>query len=210
MKTLASVLGAGVLALVLGGCHTTTYKSTPDASALTDDQKFTLAYMWNEEKLAKDLYLALNDVWPQATLSNIATKSETTHEAMVETLVAAYDINITNLVDYEKAYSEEELLALAPGEFAIPKLQKLYDTLYADGAASAQDALEAGCKVEVTDINDLTAYIAVVDGVDDIVSTFESLRSDSQMHYGKFDQALKDMGITEGCCILGDAYCLNP
>lgn len=209
MKRAAFALCSVALAGLLAGCHSTDYQSTPDADALTDEQKFTLAYMWNEEKLAKDLYLALNEIWPQETLANIANKSETLHEAMVETLVEAYDINITNLDDYEQSYSEAELRTLAPGEFAIAQLQNLYDTLYAEGAASAQDALEAACKVEVTDINDLTAYIVVAEGADDLVSTFESLRSDSYMHYGKFDQALKAMDVTEGCCILGEAYCLN-
>lgn len=209
MKPYTFALCTVALAGILGGCHTTDYKSSVDVSALSSDQKFSLAYMWNEEKLAKDLYLALNAIWPQETLNNIANKSETLHEAMVETLVASYDINITNLDDYAKHYSEEELRALAPGEFAIPKLQQLYDTLYAEGAASAQDALEAACMVEVNDINDLTGYIAAAEGADDLVSTFESLRSDSYMHYSKFNQALKAMDVTEGCCILGEAYCLN-
>lgn len=51
---------------------------------LTNEQKFTLAYMWNEEKLAKDIYLELNKVHPSNTLYNIATRAETKHQASVE------------------------------------------------------------------------------------------------------------------------------
>lgn len=180
---------------------------TTAASRLTDDQKYTLAYMWNEEKLAKDIYLALNDVWPNQVLYNIATRSETQHEAMVEALVEAYDINITDLDDYAERYSEAELRAFGPGAYGVPAVQALYGTLYAKGVRSAQDALEVGCMVEVTDINDLNEDIATATGADDLVAVFESLRSGSYNHYWAFDNALKTMGVSEGCCILGETFC---
>ena len=122
---------------------------------LNDDQKYALAYMWNEEKLAKDIYLALSDLHPHNTLYNIATRSETQHEAAVEALVQKYDINITNLQDYTVSYSEEELRSLAPGSYAVPEIQTLYNTLHEKGSESLQDALEVGCMVEVTDVEDL-------------------------------------------------------
>lgn len=182
--------------------------SSDDSSdELSDDQKYTLAYMWNEEKLAKDIYLALNDVWPNQVFYNIATKSETQHEAAVEALVQAYDINITNLDDYEENYSEAELRAFAPGTYGVPAVQELYDTLYAKGVQSAQDALEVGCMVEVTDVNDLNEDIEIAEGADDLVTTFEHLRSGSYNHYWAFDRALKNMGVADGCCILGDDFC---
>jgi len=140
-------------------------------SNLTVEQKYTLAYMWNEEKLAKDIYLALNDLTPHQTLYNIATRSEVQHEAEVENLVQKYDINITNLIDYEISYSEEELRALAPGQYTVPEVQELYNTLYAKGSQSLQDALEVGC------------------------------------NYWAFDRALKNIGVSEGCCSLGEEYC---
>jgi hypothetical protein len=182
--------------------------SSDDSSdELSDDQKYTLAYMWNEEKLAKDIYLALNDVWPNQVFYNIATKSETQHEAAVEALVQAYDINITNLDDYEENYSEAELRAFAPGTYGVPAVQELYDTLYTKGIQSAQDALEVGCMVEVTDVNDLNEDIAIAQGIDDLVTTFKNLRSGSYTHYWAFDNALKSMGVTDGCCVLGSEYC---
>ncbi len=174
---------------------------------LSDEQKYALAYMWNEEKLAKDIYLALNELTPHNTLYNIATRSEVRHEAAVEDLVRKYDINITNLENYEISYSEEELRALAPGEYAVPEIQELYDTLYAMGSQSLQDALEVGCVVEVTDVNDLNRYIEIAEGEEDLVETFEFLRSGSYNHYWAFDRALKSMGVNDGCCSLGEEYC---
>ncbi len=122
---------------------------------LTDAQKYTLAYMWNEEKLAKDIYLALNEDFPAEVLYNIPTKSEIKHQQAVEDLIQKYDINITNLTDYTEAYSEAELRAFEPGHYGIEAIQDLYDALYLKGSQSLQDAYEVGCMVEVTDIDDL-------------------------------------------------------
>ncbi len=176
-------------------------------SVLNDEQKHTLAYMWNEEKLAKDIYLAINEINPHYLLYNIATKSETRHQASVQRIVEAYDLNISSLVDYSGSYSEAELEALAPGEYAIDELQTLYDTLYLKGIQSTQDALEVGCLVEVTDINDLDEDIQIAQGADDVVNVFENLRDGSYRHYWAFDGALKAMGISDGCCVLGEEYC---
>ena len=176
-------------------------------SNLTDEQKYTLAYMWNEEKLAKDIYLALNGLTPHQSLYNIATRSETRHEAAVESLVQKYDINITNLENYEISYSEEELRALAPGQYSVPEVQELYDTLYAKGSQSLQDALEVGCMVEVTDVNDLDEDIEIAGDAEDLTIVFSFLRSGSYNHYWAFDRALKNLGVTDGCCSLGEEYC---
>jgi len=181
--------------------------SSVAASDLSSEQKYALAYMWNEEKLAKDIYLALNEVQPAQVLYNIATRAETQHQAAVEQLVQRYDINITNLVDYAHAYSESELRALAPGQYGIDAIQSLYDALYLKGSQSMQDAYEVGCMVEVTDINDLDEDIAIAADAEDIVRTFESLREGSYNHYWAFDSALKNMGISDGCCVVGEAYC---
>jgi hypothetical protein len=206
------VLLASLTGLMLGGCgHSTSSAQATSVAELTDDQKYALAYMWNEEKLAKDIYLALYDTWEGDTLTlyNIATQSETRHIETVEGLVEAYDINITNLDDYNDSYSEAELRALDAGEYAIAELQELYNTLYAEGNASEQEALQVGCKVEVKDIADLNESIAIAEGVDDLVGAFELLRLQSYQHYKEISDTLRSIGVTEGCCVLGDAYCLD-
>ena len=63
-------------ALVFTGCGSSDTTSTPiastpspeqpapgqpsDSDLLSEDQKYSLAYMWHEEKLAKEIYLELN------------------------------------------------------------------------------------------------------------------------------------------------------
>ncbi len=176
-------------------------------SNLTDAQKYTIAYMWNEEKMAKDLYLALDALYAQKTFSNIATKSETKHQEAVEALAQKYDLNISDTVDFNGSYSQEALASVAPGEFTMDEIKSLYDTLYAKGQSSLQDALETGCMVEVTDVDDLLADIETAQGADDLVLVYNFLLSGSYNHYWAFDRALKANGVADGCCSLGEEYC---
>ena len=163
--------------------------------------------MWHEEKLAKEIYLELNKVNPARQLENIALKSEVKHIARVQEVVAHYDINITNLADYEISYSQEELEAMPVGVFAVPEIQELYDALYDIGIASKQSALEVGCMVEVVDINDLDDFMVTAGDNQYLIDAFTFLRDGSYRHYWAFDKGLKNMGVSDGCCSLGEEYC---
>lgn len=180
--------------------------STP-LSDLSFEQKATLAYMWDEERLARDLYLALNELTPSNTLYKIATKAESKHVEAVEALVKKYDLNILNGIDFSGGYSEQALEAINDNEFITPELTTLYDVLYTKGSQSLQDALEVGCMVEVTDINDLDRDIEVAGDAEDVVMVFENLREGSYSHYWAFDKVLKNMGVSDGCCAVGSEYC---
>jgi len=176
-------------------------------SVLTLEQKATLAYMWDEERLARDIYLTLNDLTPSNTLYNIATNAESQHVISVESLIKKYDLNILNSVDYSGGYSAEALEAVNDNEFITPELTALYDVLYAVGSVSQEDALKVGCMVEVTDITDLDRDIEVAGDAEDIVMIFENLRKGSYSHYWAFDSALKNLGVSDGCCAVGSEYC---
>lgn len=217
MKQITSICTAAA-ALFLTACsggsdpvQATAATATTPASLTTPElnttQKYALAYMWHEEKLAYDLYIALDTLYGAQPFYKIAANSEINHMGAVEILVKNYDINITNLQDYTVAYSEAQLRALEPGKFAVPELQTLYDTLINKGSRNLQEALEAACMVEVTDVDDLDAFLVQSEGFDDIVTAFEWLRAGSYKHYWAFDGALKTLGIVEGCCSLGSEYC---
>jgi len=183
--------------------------TTMSYSELNDDIKYTLAYMWNEERLAYDIYNALGALNSDTKVfTNIAQRSEIKHISLVEDLVKKYDLNITNLVDYKENYSLAELQAFAPGEYSIGAIQDLYDTLFSKGEVSKQAALEVGCMVEVVDVDDLDKDIIIAQEANatDVVSVFEVLRSGSYSHYWAFNQNLINMGVSEGCAVLGDEY----
>ncbi len=182
-------------------------------STLTEDMKYALSYMWHEEKLAKDIYLSLNEINYNKQMYNIATKSETVHENLVEDLAVRYDLNLTNVADYKEYYAKEDLANLAQGEFAITKIQDLYNALYDFGKVSPQQTLQVGCMVEVTDINDLNEFIAKSSEASDLLAVFDFLKEGSYKHYWSFDNGLKSIGVADGCCSLGVIngvnYCHN-
>ncbi len=170
---------------------------------LSQEQKYSLSYMWHEEKLAYEIYLEINKVQPASQFVNIATKSEIKHIQAVEEMIKNYDINITNLKDYTIEYSENELQEMPIGKFAIDATQILYDSLYAKGIKSPRDAMEVGCMVEVTDIMDLDKFLKDVEGKQDLIDTFVFLKKGSYNHYWAFDDGLKNLGVNDGCCSLG-------
>jgi hypothetical protein len=220
MKSTSLIVAGFLAAFFIVGCGSSDSTDTgavapppsdPDTPSvsdqLTEDQKYSLAYMWHEEKLAKEIYLELNKLNPAQQLENIATKSEVKHIARVQELVQVYDINITNLADYEISYSAEELNNMPVGVFAVPEIQDLYNTLYDLGSASKQAALEVGCMVEVVDINDLDKFLVTAGDNQYLIDAFTFLRDGSYTHYWAFDSGLKSMGIGDGCCSLGSEYC---
>ncbi len=54
--------------------------------------------------------------------------------------------------------------------------------------------------VEVTDINDLLERMEDLDGADDIKLIYNNLLLGSYSHYWSFDNALKTLNVTDGCC----------
>ncbi|CAA6803027.1 MAG: Unknown protein [uncultured Sulfurovum sp.] len=180
-----------------------------EKSTLTQELQDSITYMYNEEKLAKDVYLNVYAKQAQKQLYNIATKSEVKHEEAVNDLAKKYDLNITLYPDTEVPYDQKSLENYASGEFPVVAIQELYDTLYDKGIQSPKDALEVGCMVEVTDIDDLNKYInqATQSNATDVLAVFNFLREGSYKHYWAFNEALQNIGVSDGCCSLGATYC---
>ena len=181
---------------------------------LTPELEETIAYMGNEERLAHDVYLNLynyhlNNGVEIKQLFNIATGAEVQHIEIVQSLVRKYNLDASTIIDNPVADSSITPDNMPSGQYGIPVIQNLYDTLYAKGLASQQDALEVGCMVEVTDVNDLNADIALAEtaGAADVVAAYNVLRDGSYNHYWAFDSGLKNIGVTDGCCSLGAEYC---
>ena len=182
-------------------------------SALTPELKNSLAYMGNEERLAYDVYHNLYNYHMTESaveikqLKNISEKSEIKHVGIVQDIVNRYSLNpedVTNVID-PVASKDIAFEDMPSGKYDIPAIQALYDVLYSKGVASQKDALEVGCMVEVTDVDDLDRYITMAEesNATDIVDAFNVLRDGSYNHYWAFDKGLKKLDIAEGCCSLG-------
>jgi len=181
-------------------------------STLTQELKDAIAYMGNEERLAYDVYMNLYEYHMTngtqiAQLQNIASRSEQTHVGIVQSIVQKYDLGADDLTDITDGVADNNVSFedMPRGEYDIPAIQDLYDALYTKGTVSPQDALEVGCLVEVTDINDLDHYLTLAQDSEaaDVQIAFEVLRDGSYSHYWAFDKGLKALGVTEGCCSLG-------
>ena len=190
-----------------------------NTSELTQELKDSITFMYSEEGLAYDVYMNIyqfqvNNNMPTANqLQQIASGdqsgSEKEHIAAVNDLAVKYDLNITKYPDTDHPYSTNDLERYGSGEFPVEPIQELYNTLYDKGIQSQQDALEVGCIVEIVDIHDLDEYIKQAEeaNVSDVLDVFKFLRNGSYSHYRAFDEGLKKIGVTEGCCTLGNDYC---
>ena len=184
------------------------------SSTLTEDLKDSITYMYNEEGLAYDVYMNVyNELLTTKNitvgqLKNIAQNAETKHMQAVDGLAVKYDLNMTTYDPTLEPYSKE---GIGNGKYSVQHIQDLYDALYAKGIKSKKDALEVGCMVEVVDVDDLENYIALAteSNATDVLEVFDFLITGSYKHYWQFDQGLKDIGISGGCCSVDDEFSLG-
>lgn len=148
------------------------------AVEITDEEADSLIFMREEEKLARDVYLTLYDVWETAVFNNIAS-SEQIHMDAILTLIDQY-----GLVD--------PAAGNAVGVFIDPYLQALYDQLVATGSQSLVDALTVGATIEEIDIIDLDEYITATTNRD-IIKVYTSLLAGSENHLRAFVPQLEQL-----------------
>jgi hypothetical protein len=145
-----------------------------NTTALTQDQIDDLLFMYQEEKVARDVYIKMYELWNHPVFNNIKD-SEQSHTDAVEALLISYEIDIpianTNI-----------------GEFKLVELQELYDTLIAKGKLSLTDALEVGVMIEEKDITDIVEKM--VDVPADIETVYGNLLSGSYNHLDAFNNVL--------------------
>lgn len=193
-----------------------------DAMPLTPQAQDLITFSWDEEKMAKDLYLNLyaelqaqgEEIKP---LYNVATNSESKHQDTMQSLASKYDLDLIGFANSDgnsvmTGYDETALAALPSAQFILPEVQAMYDDVlwahYIEGGANAVSALEAACMVEVIDVNDLNQSIDQANGLGayELVVALESLRSGSYNHYWAFDSALVQQGVAAGCGSLGEMF----
>lgn len=146
------------------------------AATLTTAQKASLLFMYQEEKVARDVYITLGKQYPTATTFSNILLSEQLHMDAVEKLCIKYGVDITNV-------NEAEV-----GVFVLPELQALYTTLVIQGSVSLLEGQRVGVVIEQKDITDILA--AEVGMPSDVVNVFENLRSGSYSHLDAFNKAV--------------------
>jgi hypothetical protein len=145
---------------------------------ITGEEAAGLVWMREEEKLARDVYLALFDLWGTRIFSNIASSEDTHMEAVAE-LIDRY-----GLVD---PVGDNPI-----GVFTDPALQGLYDDLVARGGESPAAALEVGAFIEELDIDDLRDRAT---DTADIDLVYANLEKGSRNHLRAFTKTLSNRGV---------------
>ena len=139
------------------------------ASELSAEESAALLFMYEEEKLARDIYNQMFALWAQQKFQNIAS-SEQTHMDQIKLLLDRYGLTAP---------------ALASGQFADANLQDLYNQLIAQGSVSLVEALKVGATIEQVDIADLQTRLAQTDNAD-IQLVYNNLLNGSYNHLAAF------------------------
>lgn len=132
-----------------------------------------LAFMVQEEKLARDVYALAASLYPDRIFTTI-NRSESTHMAALRVLLDRYDV-------------ADPTAGAKPGVFADDDLQALYTKLAAQVRVSRDQAVQAGILVEVADIADLKDALTLK-APSDVRTVLGNLLAGSQRHLAAFQR----------------------
>lgn len=140
----------------------------------------SLLHLYEEEKLAGDVYKTLNEKWNLQVFTNIS-KAEDHHQSMVAALLDKYEI------DY--------VVNSEIGKFENRELQQLYTELTQKGLTSIDQALLVGATIEDLDIFDLEKALTEEVDNEDISMVYSNLKRGSENHMRAFNRWLSRYAI---------------
>ena len=154
-----------------------------NSGGLTEKQKDTLYFIFQEEKVARDVYITLGKLYPDETTFSSIQLSEQEHILSAQVLCERYGIDTSAVnLSLEDAYV---------GLFDLKEMQNLYDDCVELGQSSLLEAIRVGILIEVTDIADLEE--ASVGMPSDVVNTYENLKDGSLSHLAAFEASEKSL-----------------
>lgn len=149
--------------------------ANPAAEELSEIEKEEILFLWEEEKLARDVYRNMFDKYKTKIFSNIS-KSEQSHMDSVKKILDRYKLSVP--VDPSKT-----------GNFRNPEIIALYKELMERGNNSLYDAYRVGLDIELMDIEDLTARLQTVSDPE-MRRIYENLLEASFNHKAAFEKNL--------------------
>jgi hypothetical protein len=151
----------------------------PATTTLTQAESDGLAYMREEERLARDVYRELGTQYSVSAFTKIAA-SEVRHTAAVDLLLDRYAV--ADPADPD-----------VPGVYQYAELQDLYAELLDQGDDSVVAALKVGIAIEELDIADLKARMAATTNAD-LDRVYANLLRGSEQHLNTFEGLLASYG----------------
>lgn len=150
--------------------------------AQTTLEKDGIVFMYEEEKLARDVYDSMFVKWNLNPFGHIR-RSERMHMGEMQGLLKKYRVEDPALKETDQ-----------PGVFHNASLQALYNELVAKGSLSVKDALKAGALIEEVDIRDLKERKKNA-LQKEILEAYDFLIMGSENHLRAFCRNLKGEGI---------------
>lgn len=165
-------------------------KSESVDEQLTEAEIHGILFMREEEKLARDVYIYLYEIFPLRPFLNIS-KSEQAHMDAIKYLIDTYEL-------------EDPVGENPEGVFQNEELQQLYDELIETGSTSREEALKAGALIEEVDIIDLRTELEEIAENEDVIRVFENLCTASERHLRAFVRVLKLYDVEYRPVLLSD------
>jgi len=160
------------VAALCGNCNFT--------GKLTEAEVTSLMEMREEEKFAREVYLAMNAKYNYRVFANIA-KSENAHTSAVLYIMKGFGLTDPSPV--------------AATEFSNPLFTDLYAQLTKKGSVSLVEALKVGAFIEEYDIADLQRHLVETQNAT-VAKVYGNLLRGSKFHLKAFTNALKIQGAT--------------
>ncbi len=145
------------------------------AVQLSDEEIANIQYMWQEEKLARDVYITLYEEWGATIFANIS-ESEQRHMDAIERLIELYDL-------------DDSILDTSVGVFEDPFFATSYEEFVDSGTVSLLDALIVGVSIEEQDIADLNEKLDQTTKRN-VRRVFENLLAGSERHLAAFQRCI--------------------
>jgi hypothetical protein len=146
-------------------------KNNTSTSILSDNEITHVTYLREEEKLARDVYLTLNELYQDQAFANIS-QSEQRHMNAVGGLVEKHGI-------------EDPVKNDTVGTFTNPSFTELYVDLVKRGELDYCSALQVGIDIETLDIEDIEVALNDVNA-QDVSRVFNNLLNGSYNHLNAF------------------------
>jgi len=147
-------------------------------ASLTNMEKSTMIYIREEEKLARDVYIKMYEVWGATIFSNISV-SEQRHMDAVLNLLIKYGV-------------PDPALSNPVGVFTNADLQQLYTDLVSQGTESLLDAFYVGRAIEIMDIDDLEGAMEETNKAD-LDNVYGNLLNGSYNHLDAFNTHIANL-----------------
>lgn len=173
----ATLLGSHA-AMARGGRNSHSKEKT--TAETTEDEVYWLMYMREEEKLARDVYLTMNEEHGHHVFANIAD-SEEIHTLAVKRKIEKFGL--------EDPVEDDDV-----GVFVNKDLKKLYKSLINEGKKSLEQALWVACAIEEIDMMDLQEGIDTAEHPD-IARVYQNLMNGSKNHLRAFVSVMETKGI---------------